>query len=186
MPQLLDNCRSAADAIRALPAVFLDPGYSYSIRAYRYEGRSTIGLTESEIRSVLQSPEFDRLTYLSGKTGTHIVQKWKGKGTAARFVKEYLGNKARIYAIGNSGDDAPMLEACDYAYATARSSRALRRLAKEGRCHILKRDRQAGLLEAAHHRLKSDAAALPTSSSVCSRLQSNHLLKTLLEVADRA
>src|SRR5213080_4777450 len=28
-----------------------------------------------EIRKVLQAPEFDRLTYISRKSGTHIVQK---------------------------------------------------------------------------------------------------------------
>ncbi len=32
-----------------------------------------------EIRKVLQAPEFDRLTYISRKSGTHIVQSRREK-----------------------------------------------------------------------------------------------------------
>ena len=181
--QQLAKCR---EAIRALPAAFLDPGYSYSIRAYRYKDGSTIGLPEAEICSILQSPEFERLTYISGKTGTHIVQKWTGKGPTVRFLKDHIRNNSRLFAIGHSEDDVPMLNACDYAYAPARCSGAVRQLVKQGRCLILKQHRQAGLLEATYHRLKSDAVAFSGLSNLCSGLQSDHLLKTLLEVADRA
>ena len=178
----LAKCR---DAIRALPGVLIDPGYTYSIRAYRYKGSSTAPLTEEEIRSVLVDSEFDRMTYFSRRTGTYIVQKGTGKGPAVQFVKQYLGNNARLAAIGDSEDDIPMLAVCDYAYATARCSQAVQQFGKKSHCRVVKQPRQAGLLEAVRHRLQSDGVALGESSRISSRLNSDHLIQTLLEVADR-
>ena len=178
----LEKCR---DAIRAFPGVFVDPGYRYSIRAYRYNGSSTAGLTEEEIRKVLQAPEFDRLSCISRKSGTHVVQKQTGRGPAVRFVKRYLGSNARLAAIGDSAEDIAMLEACDYAYATSGCSQVVRQFAKKGGCHVLKQYRQAALLEATHHRLRSDGFVLSKSSMPSSRLHSGHLIQKLLEAADR-
>ena len=118
-----------------------------------------------EIRKVLQAPEFDRLTYISRKSGTHIVQKQTGKGPAVRFVKRYIGSNARLAAIGDSERDIAMLEACDYAYATSGCSQVVRQFAKKGGCHVLKQYRQAALLEAIHHRLRSDRVGLALRDS---------------------
>ncbi len=67
-----------------------------------------------------------------------------------------------------------MLEACDYAYATSGCSQVVRQFAKKGGCHVLKQYRQAALLEAIHHRLRSDGVVLSKSSIPSSRLHSGH------------
>src|SRR5262249_6231699 len=57
----LDACR---EAIRNMPDVFIDSGYEYSIRIYRYQGRETVGLKTDEVKSLLRTPEFSKLTYV--------------------------------------------------------------------------------------------------------------------------
>ena len=47
----LERCR---DVIRQMPGVFMDPGYEYAIRVYRYKGHSTVGLKPEEVRSLLK------------------------------------------------------------------------------------------------------------------------------------
>ena len=126
-----------------------------------------------------------RPAHISRKSGTHIVQKQTGKGPAVRFVKRYIGSNARLAAIGDSAEDIAMLEACDYAYAASGCSQVVRQFAKKGGCHVLKQYRQAALLEAIHHRLRSDGVVLSKSSIPSSRLHSGHLIQKLLEVADR-
>src|SRR2546427_12927545 len=61
--------------------------------------------------------------------------------------------------------DIAMLEACDYAYATSGCSQLVRQFAKKGGCHVLKQYRQAALLEAIHHRLRSDRVGLALRDS---------------------
>src|SRR5207244_1778110 len=115
----LAKCR---EAIRALPGVFLDPGYEYSIRAYRYQGRGTAGLPVNEIQELLKSPEFSRLTYICRQSDTHIVQERADKGVGVTFVKRYLKNDAPIAAIGDTEQDIAMLKLSDYRYAPANCS----------------------------------------------------------------
>src|SRR5205823_7993442 len=81
-PRQLAECRKA---MRALPGIFLDPGYEYSIRAYRFQGRDTAGLPANEIRELLQNPEFSRLRHICRKSDTHIVQKGVDKGAGITF-----------------------------------------------------------------------------------------------------
>jgi hydroxymethylpyrimidine pyrophosphatase-like HAD family hydrolase len=179
----LAKCR---DAIRALPGIFLDPGYEYSIRAYRYQGRGTAGLKVSEIQEVLKSPEFSHLTYICRAADTYILQKGADKGLGVRFVKQYLKNDAPVAAIGDSEQDIPMLESSDYRYAPANCSPALRQLAKTVECRVLKQSWQAGLLAAVHHRLKNDGIR-PGESSNRSLMPDEFrgVMQTLLCVADR-
>jgi hypothetical protein len=95
----LARCR---DMIRTLPGVFVDSGYEYSIRAYRYKGQTTTGLAADEISSLLKRPEFSDLTYIARPNDTYIVQKRTSKGAAVTFVKEYLGSHAPITAIAHA------------------------------------------------------------------------------------
>src|SRR5207247_11281688 len=113
------------------------------------------------------------------------VQKGKANGPCVQFLKHDLGNNARLAASGDSQDDIPMRAVCDYAYATARCSQVAQQFGKKSHCRVVKQPRQAGLLEAVRHRLQSDGVALGESSRISSRLNSDHLIQTLLEVADR-
>ena len=100
--------------------------------------------------------DFDRLSCLTTAVDTYIVQTGVNKGTATTFVKRYLNHNKPIAVIGHSDEDIPMLEAADHAYALANCSRAVRELAKRGRCRIVKKPCQSGLLWAVEHRLRMD------------------------------
>jgi hydroxymethylpyrimidine pyrophosphatase-like HAD family hydrolase len=179
----LESCR---EAIRALPGVFVDPGYEYSIRAYRYKEGSTAGLSVHEARQLLETHEFSRLTYISRESDTYIVQKGTDKGAGVTFVKRCLNKDAPVAAIGDSEQDIPMLELSDYPYAPANCSPIVRRVAKTFHCHVLKQSWQAGLLAAVQHRLSNDGRR-PEASSGLSPIPNQFTgpIQTLLCLADR-
>ena len=173
----VEQLAACRDAVRRLPGVFIDPGYEYSIRAYRFKGRFQVGLSEEEIRPVLTNPAFDQLSILSTGASTYIVQKGTDKGTGLTFVKRYLNQDKPVVAIGHSDQDVPMLEAADFAYATVNCSAAVREMAKRGRCHIVNKPCQTGLLAAVQHRLKASSPIMIDSS--------DNLMFGILRAADR-
>lgn len=181
----LKLCR---EAIHKLPGVFTDPGYEYSIRAYRYPGRNTAGLSVSEVTNLLSSPKFDKLTFISRGPDTYIVQKETGKGPGLLAAKELLESpKAPTAGIGNSEEDTGMLQAVDLAYAPANCSADLRQLAAEGRCRVMGRPFQWGLLEAVLDLLPSGHKTCNGNGADPARALNhpNDLIRTLLHVADR-
>jgi hydroxymethylpyrimidine pyrophosphatase-like HAD family hydrolase len=178
----LAKCR---EAIRTLPGVFVDPGYEHAIRAYRYKGQSTAGLSVDEIRALLETEQFGRLTYISREADSYIVQNGTGKGAGVTFVNRYLNNDAPTAAIGDSEQDIPMLEVSDYPYAPANCSLAVREFAKTARCHVLKEYYQAGFLAAVQHRLKNDGISEPLCKLDPMPDRLAGLMQTLLRVADR-
>jgi hydroxymethylpyrimidine pyrophosphatase-like HAD family hydrolase len=179
----LAKCR---EAIRALPGVFIDPAYEYSIRAYRFEGRAHIGLSMEEIRVLLDNPEFNRLSSIPTGVDTYIVQDGTNKGAGVSFVKTYLNNSKPIVAIGHSDQDMPMLVLADHAYAPANCSAAVRELAKRGRCRIGKKPSQSGLLQAIKHRLEHDGLGKKDNlSSPALENRRGDLMSDILRAADR-
>ena len=177
----LTKCR---EVIGNLPGVFLDPGFEYSIRAYRYRGGNTVGLPIDEIRKVLGDHEFGQLTYLSRSNDTCIVQNGTGKGAGLTFVKRYLNKTRPVAAIGDAEPDVSMLNLADYAYAPANCSAAVRQLAKAGHCRVLRQSCQAGFLAAVQHRLKSDGIRTRQLPDLFRTPGTNSLIQTVLCIAD--
>jgi hydroxymethylpyrimidine pyrophosphatase-like HAD family hydrolase/orotate phosphoribosyltransferase len=180
----LAACR---DAVRAVPGVFIDEAYEYSIRAYRYNGDETIGLKADEIEILLKRPEFSKLTYLSRNADTYIIQKGIDKGSALRTVRDLVGRPdVPVTAIGDSADDITMLTAAEFGYAPANCSPLVREVAREGKCRIVKRQFQNGLLAAVQDRLKKQPAAerplLPLVRIIPRR---GGVMEGLLHAADR-
>jgi hydroxymethylpyrimidine pyrophosphatase-like HAD family hydrolase len=189
---LIDECGArelakCREAIRALPDTFIDPGYQYSIRAYRYDDRGTAGLKASEIQELLKRPEFSHLRCICRQSDTYIIQKESDKGRGVTFVKQYLKNDAPVAAIGDTDQDIAMLNLSEYPYAPANCSPGIRQLAKTAACRVLKQPWQAGLLAAVHHRLSSDGirTGSPSSLSPMPAAPMGGLMQTLLRVADR-
>ena len=148
----LAACR---EALRTMPGVFIDDAYEYSIRAYRCNGSATAGLKAEEIENLLKRPEFSKLTYLSRSADTYIIQDGLDKGSALRTVRELVGSPdVPVTAIGDSHADIPMLTAAEFGYAPANCSPLVREVAREGKCRIVKRRYQNGLLAAVQDRLK--------------------------------
>ncbi len=181
----LDACR---EMLRKLPGVFIDSGYEFSVRAYRYKGRRTEGLTKAEIDPLLKNPEFSKLTSIMREADTYFVQKHSSKGRAVRFVKRYLGNTTPSAAIGDSREDISMLRAVEYAYAPANCAPAIREAFRKKReCRILNQSFQNGLLSAVRHRLGNNAEDCRGEFFKVTETPAhlNDLIQTLLRVADR-
>ncbi len=179
----LMKCRQA---LRALPGVFIDPGYKYSIRAYRFKKRQSVGLSSEEIGTLLDKPDFSRLDCIARGPDTYIHQKSANKGSGLMFVKRYLNNDRPTTAIGHSDPDIPMLQASDYAYALENCSPAVRQMAKQGHCRMVRKPCQSGLLAAVEHRLASDGIqsrdfSLPSANAG----HLDGLMPQLLRAADR-
>jgi hydroxymethylpyrimidine pyrophosphatase-like HAD family hydrolase len=177
------RCR---EAIRSIPGVFIDPGYEYSIRAYRFKKRETVGLTAEEIAGLLDKPDFNRLTCIRRGVDTYIVQKSTNKGTGLTAVRRYLSNDSPAAAIGHSDADVPMLEVAEYAYALENCSPIVRQMAKQSRCQMIRKPCQSGLLAAVEHHLQS-AGIQRRDSSLPSMIPANAdgLMPQLLRAADR-
>jgi len=181
----LARCR---ETIRKLPGAFIDPGYGYSVRAYRFSGRSTTGLSHDEVQDLIESRRFDRLTCVHRDSDTYIVQKGTGKSPGLLAVKEYLGGSfERVAAIGDSVEDLEMLQAAEFAYAPGNCSKEIRRSVKNSRCRIITQSFQSGLWAAVGELLHNGAktGSQPRSDAIPARDQSMDLMQMLLRVADR-
>jgi hypothetical protein len=96
-----------------------------------------------------------------------------------------------VTAIGDSPHDIGMLTGAEFAYAPANCSSLIRDLAKQGKCRIVNRRFQNGLLAAVQDRLRheptvrrkepSSAAAIETEREVLYE----GLMASLLRAADR-
>jgi len=180
-----DQLKACREAIRNMADVFIDAGYEYSIRLYRYQGGQTAGLKAEEIKDLLRRPEFSKLTYVSRSSDTYIVQKRTNKGTALKAVRRLMGDpEVPVTAIGDSQHDIGMLAAAEFAYAPANCSRSIRDLAKQGRCRILNGRFQNGLFEAVQHRLEQEPV-VRRKKSRHRRAGRRGLMECLLKAADR-
>ena len=189
----LQDCR---EALRALPGVFVDEEYRYAVRAYRYQGGTTVGLADSEVQGLLSRSDFRELACITKSSDTYIVQRGITKGTAVAAVKHYLGRpETPVIAMGDSVEDVPMLETATTWYAPADCSLEVRKLALErggrgeGTGHITVRSRQRGFLEAAQDLLRKQGLRprdMPGLSRPARVRTAADLLVILLGVAERS
>jgi trehalose-6-phosphatase len=143
----LTRCR---ELLQRMPGVFIDAGYRFSIRCYRYGGPTTLGLRETELRRLLDDSGLDRLKFIARDVDSYIVQKNLDKGTALDAVKELVPNVATpVVAIGDSIHDLEMLRKVDIAYLPANFPEAERSRFRSKYYRSMKDPRQKGLLAAA-------------------------------------
>ena len=152
--QLL-RCR---DALATMPGVFTDPGYRYSVRAYRCADGRTVCLPPAEMEKVLAGCGCDRLTFIAKPETTYVIGKGRGKGTGLLAVKRYLHcTEDPVVAMGDSDQDLEALEAADIAYAPSNCSAMVRELAGREKCRVMRHPFQRGLLAAARDLLRDGA-----------------------------
>jgi len=183
------------EAVRKIPGVFIDPGYHYSIRLYRYKGQRTRGLSENEVQELLDRNQCTSLTYIHRLDDTYIVQKGVDKGAGLFMVKKYRGCMDNpVAAIGDSEEDLPMLEAAEFGYATANCSDKVRRSANTASFRITDKPYQQGLLAVAkdlvcNQRSKKRTAVMKKKwdSGIAFKFEdSSDIMQALLQVADRS
>lgn len=179
----LDRCRTA---IRSLPGVCIDPGYRYSIRAFRYEGRRTAGVPAAELSALLVRSGCDRLAIVACAEDTYIVQQGVGKGPGVRAVRAHLGCSAEpVAVIGDSEEDVEALELAELAYAPANCAPSVRALVTRGRCRLMRHSLQRGLLAAA--RAAVDGGSYDRIATPRRQLAgASELLLSLLTAAERS
>ena len=178
----LTRCR---ESLRAMPGVFIDPAYRYSVRAYRYRGSRTEALAADEVRSLLERLQAGKLDFIS-QGNTFVLQKGINKGSGFVAAKKLTGcQDAKVCAIGDTVQDREMLEAADYAYAPSNCSKELYDLAGRGKCRIMPAPYQRGLLAAVRESIR---ATPPVQGKRCLAPERSddmsHLLWFLLYVAE--
>ncbi len=186
-PDAAEQLARCREAITGIPEVCVDEGYRYSVRAYRWRGADTAGLGAAEAQAFLARCGYDRLTVITRAEDTYIVQKGISKGSALRAVKEYLGSaREPAAAMGDSEQDLDALELAEWSYAPANCARAVRELARRGRCRVMRQPCQRGLLAAARDMLARGAA--PTGGVPAPRPEgeSDDLIRILSRVSERS
>lgn len=176
----LTRCR---ELLQRMPGVFIDAGYRFSIRCYRYGGPTTIGLRETELRRLLDDSGLDWLKFIARDVDSYIVQKNLDKGTALDAVKQLVSDVATpVVAIGDSILDLEMLRKADIAYLPANFPEAERKRFRSKNFRSMKDPRQKGLLSAARDLTgdyRSNDPICPVGNSPatdCSRLIDSILL----------
>lgn len=179
----LSACR---DLLENIAGVFVDRGYRYSVRAFRYNRQGTVGLGVSEANELLRSHGFNRLKVIARKADTYFVGKETSKGRAADV---YVGRSKQVQeivaAIGDSDEDIPMLRKAKFSYAPANCSDAIKKLAHQGRCVVLPHAYQRGLLDAVRAFLRSSGVTRfdsPVNTSGMNSLQ--YLFWQLLTISE--
>jgi haloacid dehalogenase-like hydrolase len=178
----LTRCR---EALRAMPGVFVDPAYRYSIRAYRYRGSRTESLDTAEVKLLLERLGAGNLDFIN-QGNTFIVQMGVSKGSGFAAAKKITGYQdTKVFAIGDTVQDGEMLEAADYAYAPSSCSEELYDLATRGKCRIMAEPCQRGLLAAVREIIRDISPARVKGRLAPERPDdATHLLWFLLYVAE--
>jgi len=142
----LAQCR---DALAALPGVFVDRGYRYSVRAYRFAGGGTVGLVAREVQELLARGGGQDLAQIATSADSYVVDQAVSKGTGLTALKRRLGMpEAPVIAIGDSDQDVAMLELAEQWYAPGSCSARVRELARATGGRVVAGHGQRGLLQA--------------------------------------
>ena len=179
--EAMKQCREAA---ARLPGVFIDPGYRYSVRAFRYQGMRTRGLEADEMRKIAESLPEGALRKIARTEDSYFVAEGTHKGCGVRYLSETLGIPFESSGgMGDSHHDREMLGSVRFAFAPSNCSPVLRDLAREGKCLILDGSFQSGLLQAA--RFLARQAGRPDIPGL-TRNPDSDLFDDLLQVSERS
>jgi hydroxymethylpyrimidine pyrophosphatase-like HAD family hydrolase/hypoxanthine phosphoribosyltransferase len=168
-PESADQLERIRNAAMKEPGLFVDTGYTHSVRVYRYKaGGSTLGLHPREAEALLSKCRSSHIRFLTTASDTIFLQEGIDKGTGLEAVKEYLGlGSAPVIAMGDSQQDCAMLQKADIAYAPGNCSRAIRSLAARQGVRIMRQPLQNGLLAAARDLSRADVDVDAAGSLQC-------------------
>ena len=183
----LARCR---ETLERQPGMCFDPGYRYSIRAYRYRNGRTVGLQPAEVGELFARARGERLDAILRPEDTYIVQRGTGKAPGVGAVRRYLGCQDEpVAAIGDSEYDVELLEMAEQSYAPANCARSVRALGRRGRCRVMRQPYQRGLLAAVRDLVgetrRHRAPSAPVESGRAAG-GGGELVRFLLEAAERS
>lgn len=186
-------------ALKAIPGVFVDERYTYTVRAFTYRGRGAdrfaslldaakraeIGegmvapLPPVLLKQVMGDLGLDRVRVHPTTIDTTIVAREADKGTGLVAFRDWvLGPEAETIAVGDSAADLPMFRAATRAFAPA--TIVCRRDARLIGCEVASKPYQRGLLQIAQRIAGRGAPPLPPPDN-----PHDALIADLFAVADR-
>ena len=144
-------------ALEQIPGVYVNPYYKYSIKAFQY-GNSitgTIPVPSELVNTVLTQCGADDLIFHQTGTDTAILSAEidKGKGMLA-FLQLFDYGSCKTIAIGDTEPDLAMFTVANRSFAPSHTN--VRNAAIQLGCHVANKPFQSGLLEIAHHIIKTD------------------------------
>ncbi|KAA6458324.1 hypothetical protein DYQ86_20630 [Acidobacteria bacterium AB60] len=168
--------------LKAVPGIFLNDDYRYSIRAYTYERGRTIPVPRLLIQNLLSELRLDRLSYHQTYLDTAVVAKSSDKGKGLLALLQMTGQEnVSTIAIGDSDADLPMFATASRAFAPGNIT--CRRQAQALGCQIAGSSYQLGLLEIVRKIVHPNGE----TCDLCGPggLTSGDLFSELLRIADR-
>ena len=172
-----------------LPGTFINPFYTYSIRAYHYDRQKTLPVPEATISELFGRLGIKHLKAHRTHIDTAILDSAVDKGKALLRLKELKGiNQGRIAAVGDSEADLPMLIVADQGFLLNNSSVELKRNARHFGITIVPASFQAGLLEAVKLFLHGSNGKKCQHDRMVMKNGKPHkdLMRELIQIADQA
>jgi len=140
----LDALRAA---LRAMPDVFVDPGYRHGVRAFRVDALRSIDERVAE-QAIVQAGVAGRVRIVQGIRQTDFVAAGVDKATGLRALAGHFSDAPVAFAVGDSASDLPMLHLAERAAAPANADAEVRGAAARGDIEIQREPYQGGLLTA--------------------------------------
>lgn len=186
-PEAAEQLSCCKTVIQSLPGVFVDPNYRSAVRAFRYERNRTQGLSEVEVRGILERAGLGLLTFLPTDADTTIIPKGVSKGSGLLWAKNYLRLEGEpIAAIGDNDQDLAMFRAADFAFAPANGSKSVREFAVAGKCELMRQPYQRGLLEGVTQLIHADGRLCDKCNVQLGQAHGcGALFQTLMQAAER-
>jgi HAD superfamily hydrolase (TIGR01484 family) len=188
---LREELRRCRELLRAQRGVFVDPGYEVAVRAYRFAGDYTVGLSREELGDFLSREDFRRFDVIHTSADTYIVPKTAGKAQGMIFVEQHLESPIEVVAaMGDSDTDLEMLRRADIAYMPRNSAAGVLELGKiGGKFRSMRYSRQKALLEAVldliRQRHDPSISRRPTNRLAARLVRApNHLIDRVLDLVD--
>jgi hydroxymethylpyrimidine pyrophosphatase-like HAD family hydrolase len=156
-----DQLRRCREALSEFRDVYIDNGYHYAVRAYRYTSRRTVGLEKLEAEEFLKKNNLGKLSYIRRSDDTYFVGGGTSKGGGIEQFRNYFRRQEEaVIAMGDSDEDVSMLQIAGRSFAPANCSEGVRNLAKKDMCRIVPQTRQRGLLRVARILIQHDFSTI--------------------------
>ena len=184
-PESQQQLQQARRALQAIPGVFLNDDYKFSLRAYTYQNGRTAPLPPLLVQDLLAGLKLDRLQVHQTGLDTAILAKEINKGAGLHALLALAGLPAdNVMAIGDSEPDLAMFRAARHSFAPGNVT--CRGEARLLGCHIADLLFQPGLLQIAKKIAHPHGGTCDDCRSVEANWRKHKgLFVSLLEVADQ-
>jgi hydroxymethylpyrimidine pyrophosphatase-like HAD family hydrolase len=184
-PESLQQMEQVRKALQAIPGIFIQEDYQYSLRAVTYQRGQTGAIPPVLAYDVLGRLKADRLRVHHTGLDTAIVAKETDKGTGLLALLRHVGVPAdQTAVIGDSEPDLAMFSVAHSSFAPGHIS--CRREANLLGCWIAGRQYQPGLLQIAQKLSHPEGGSCQHCRSIdAAWTRDKSLFRSLLSAADQ-